>query len=253
MISFDKVTLGYGRCKVLEELTFKLEEGDYLGLIGPNGSGKTTLLRALMGILAPLKGKISYRQGPRMRRFGYVPQRMTLDELYPLRVKDIVMMGRFPYLGVWRRPKPSDRTKVEQSLERVGMWDKALEPFASLSGGQKQRVLIARALALEPELLFLDEPTNGMDLASEESVMELVGELYKQGMTVVLVTHLLALVARHAKKVGIIHNGLTLGEADQVLTSEKLSSIYGRPVDVIGMGSHRFVVAGSSKGEARAL
>lgn len=241
MIAFQNVTLGYGRKKkVLEGLSFELVKGDYLGLVGPNGAGKTTLLRALMGILKPASGKITHTPGA---RFGYVPQRMAMDEMFPLLVQDLVMMGRYPHLPFYRRPGAADREKVAACLHRVGLADKTREAFRDLSGGQKQRVLMARALASDPDVLFLDEPTNGMDLGSEESIMELVASLHGEGMSVVLVTHVLALVARHARRVGILHNGLILGQAEEILTGPRLSEIYGRKVEVREIDHHRVVVA----------
>lgn len=243
MIRFKDVTLGYGRKVILKDLSFELHRGDYLGLVGPNGAGKTTLLRALMGILRPLHGIIEQSAG---HKFGYVPQRMAMDELFPLRVADLVMMGRYPRLPPWRRPAAGDHQSVANCLTRVGLADKSRDAFRDLSGGQKQRVLMARALASEPEVLFLDEPTNGMDLGAEEDIMDLVASLHGEGMTVVLVTHMLALVARHAKKVGILSGGLILGDADEILTGPRLSAIYGRCVEVREVGHHRVVVAGDA-------
>jgi ABC-type Mn2+/Zn2+ transport system ATPase subunit len=248
VIAFREVTLGYGRKVVLQGLNFELRQGDYLGLVGPNGAGKTTLLRALMGILKPRSGAIDH--GAKHLRFGYVPQRMAMDELFPLRVQDMVMMGRYSHLAPWRRPGSVDREWVEKSLARVGLSDRSRELFRNLSGGQKQRVLMARALACEPDILFLDEPTNGMDLGAEEDIMDLVASLHGEGLTVVLVTHMLSLVALHARRVGILHDGLILGEAEEILTGERLSQIYGRPVEVREIGEHRVVVAGQPEGRS---
>lgn len=244
MIRFERVKLGYGRSSVLSELSFELKAGDYLGVVGPNGAGKTTLLRALMGILPPQSGRIVSLGGGRALRFGYVPQRLGVDELFPLSVSDIVMMGRFPLLGFGCRPSGADRKVVMACLERVGLSERGGSSFQMLSGGQKQRVLVARALAMEPDILILDEPTNGMDLGAEESFMELIDRLHGEAMTVVLVTHLLALVASHAKRVAILHGGLVLGEASQILTGPRLSQIYGRPVRVLEVGARRLVVTG---------
>lgn len=244
MINFGDVSLGYGGQAILSGLSFQLTEGDYLGLVGPNGAGKTTLLRALMGILKPVSGRISYDGGVSKLCFGYVPQRMTVDELFPLRVCDLVLMGRYPQLGVGHRPRAHDHQRVRECLERVGLKAKTNESFRDLSGGQKQRALMARALAQEPDILFLDEPTNGMDLGAQEDIMELIAQLHADGLTVVLVTHLLELVANHARTVGILHNGLTLGKVEDILTEEHLSAIYGRPVVVHEYGGRKMIVVG---------
>lgn len=233
LVEFRGVRLGYGRRTVLQGLDLRLGEGDYLGLVGPNGSGKTTLLRALIGNLPAQEGEILYRGGRERLRFGYVPQREGVDEVFPLSVEDVVLMGRYPRVGLMRRPGRQDREYAAHCLERVGLASMRRRPFSDLSGGQKQRVLMARALAGEPEVLLLDEPTTGMDLASEEDTCSLVGELHRQGMTVVMVTHLLDLVAHHARSVGILHEGLTVGPVEEVLTEERLSRLYGRPVRVV--------------------
>ncbi len=241
LVEFRGVRLGYGRHTVLEDLDFLLQEGDYLGLVGPNGAGKTTLLRALLGNLPAQQGRILYRGGREHPRFGYVPQREGVDEVFPLSVEDVVLMGRYPRLGLGRRPNRADREFTAGCLDRVGMADLRDRPLSDLSGGQKQRVLMARALAGEPEILVLDEPTTGMDLASEEDTLRLVDDLHRQGMTVIMVTHLLYLVANHARTVGILHHGLTVGPVEEVLDETRLSRLYGRPVRVTRVGRRRFV------------
>ncbi len=244
LVEFRGVRLGYGRHAVLQDLDFLLQEGDYLGLVGPNGAGKTTLLRALLGNLSAQQGRILYRGGGERPRFGYVPQREGVDEVFPLSVEDVVLMGRYPRLGLGRRPTRADREFTAGCLERVGMADLRDRPLSDLSGGQKQRVLMARALAGEPEILVLDEPTTGMDLASEEDTLRLVDDLHRQGMTVVMVTHLLYLVANHARTVGILHQGLTVGPVEEILDEQRLSELYGRPVRVTRVGRRRFVHGG---------
>ncbi|HXE72206.1 MAG TPA: metal ABC transporter ATP-binding protein [Candidatus Nitrosotenuis sp.] len=240
LVRFVDVTLGYGRRVVLSGVSFELRRGDYFGLVGPNGSGKTTLLRALLGNLRPKAGEILY-QGQRRRclRFGYVPQREQVDELFPLSVEDVVLMGRYGRIGLLRRPGRADREYCRQCLELVGLEERARAPFRVLSGGQKQRVLLARALAGEPEVLVLDEPTVGMDLGAEEDTMGMVDWLQEnRGLTVVLVTHELDIVARHAETMGLIHKGLVVGPVREVLTAERLSALYDRPVrvtDIEGM------------------
>lgn len=226
MIELRKVDVGYGRKVVLSGLDFELLEGDYLALVGPNGAGKSTLLKTMVGNLKPLSGQVLYR---RKLRFGYVPQGGQLDPLYPLTVRDVVMMGRYRLL---RRPTRQDQNRVLECLEQVSMAELAHRSFRAISGGQRQRVLMARALATEPDVLILDEPTNGMDLASEQDTMRLISQFHERGLTVVLVTHMLSLVANHAARIGILHQGLTLGSAAEMLTGERLSELFGRPIAV---------------------
>ena len=226
LIEFRNVSVGYGRKVVLSGLDFTLPEGDYLGLVGPNGAGKSTLLKTMVGSLKPLAGDV--RTGRKLR-FGYVPQGGLLDPLYPLTVADVVLMGRYRLL---RRPSTADHKRVRECLDQVAIADLYQRPFRALSGGQRQRVLMARALATEPDVLILDEPTTGMDLASEQDTMRLITQFHDRGLTVVLVTHMLGLVANHASRIGILHDGLVLGTAAEVLTSERLTKLFGREVDV---------------------
>ncbi|MDH7568996.1 MAG: ATP-binding cassette domain-containing protein, partial [Armatimonadota bacterium] len=170
LIVFEDVVLGYGREPVLSDLSFAIRRGDYLGIVGPNGSGKTTLLKGVLGVLPPLSGRIVRgRDGGREVRFGYVPQINTVDELYPLGVLDVVLMGRYRRIGLVRRPGKEDRERAMAALEEVGIAHLAPRLYRDLSGGQRQRVLMARALAIEPDILVLDEPTNDMDIAAESS------------------------------------------------------------------------------------
>src|SRR3954464_8827232 len=161
LIQFAGATLGYGRRAVLTNISFDIPEGDFLGLVGPNGAGKTTILRALLGSLTPLSGTVSRAT---TLRFGYVPQRDQVDYNFPLKVLDVVMMGRYDRIGLGRRPTQDDRDRACAAPEHVGIINLAENPLGALSGGQKQRALIARALVGEPNVLVLDEPTNGMDL-----------------------------------------------------------------------------------------
>src|ERR1041385_3074648 len=172
LIEFNHTDLGYGRNVVLRDIHFDIEQGDFLGIVGPNGAGKTTLLKAILGLLKPLSGQVSVDAGG--LRIGYVPQRESVDTLFPLTVMDIVLMGRYSRLGPFSRPGKMDHDLAMKALEHVGITNLAHRSYPNLSGGQKQRALIARALVGDPNLLILDEPTNGMDLVSERAIMELV-------------------------------------------------------------------------------
>ena len=180
LITFDHATLGYGRRVVLSDITFDIPAGDFLGLVGPNGAGKTTILRAILGSLEPLQGTVTIEPGV---RFGYVPQRDSVDYGFPLKVLDVVMMGRYDRIGLMRRPSQADRTLAADALDHVGIGHLAEQQLNALSGGQKQRVLIARALVGDPNVLVLDEPTNGMDLVSTTQILGLVRELHERDGT----------------------------------------------------------------------
>src|SRR5207253_1353793 len=215
MIAVRDVTLGYGGVPVLHDVDLDIRAGEFLGIVGPNGSGKTTLIKAILELLRPLSGTI-VRNSARDERlhFGYVPQRDTVDAIFPISVRQIAAMGRFGRVGLFRRLSKADWALVDEALERVGIADLARRTYGQLSGGQKQRTLIARALASEPDLLVLDEPTNGMDLPSEHALLELVSELHlRNRLTVVMITHLLSNVANYADRIAIIADAaLEVGE-----------------------------------------
>jgi ABC-type Mn2+/Zn2+ transport system ATPase subunit len=242
LVTFSGVTLGYGRRAVLSGLSFGIEEGDFLGLVGPNGAGKTTVLRALLGTLKPMAGTVA-RSGS--LRFGYVPQRDQVDYNFPLKVLDVVLMGRFDRIGLGRRPSAHDRRRAMAALEHVGIPELAERQLTALSGGQKQRTLIARALVGEPNVLVLDEPTNGMDLVSTTQILGLVRELHERdGLTVLMVSHALNEVANYVERIALVVNGgFRIGSVDEIMSEETLSAMYGIPVDVDSFNGHRIVVA----------
>jgi ABC-type Mn2+/Zn2+ transport system ATPase subunit len=246
VIAFYDVALGYGRKMVLQGVNLGINMGDFVGLVGPNGSGKTTFLRGLLGILRPRQGEIRLTPPPEARGlgFGYVPQEKAVDHVFPLSVLEVVLMGRYRQLGPGRRPGPADHTLALQSLDHVGLASLARASFQELSGGQKQRVLIARALAAQPHVLVLDEPTSGMDLASEKHLMALIKALHEQErLTLVLATHNLNLVAQYAQQLALfIHGQVVVGETATLLSAQRLSQVYQMPVTVTEIDGKRVVL-----------
>ena len=224
IIKFSDVSIGYGNKIILENLNFTIKENDFIGIVGPNGSGKTTLLKTLLGNLKPLKGNIE--KSP--LRFGYVPQRDVVQPLLPYTVFDVVMMGRYSLLGLFRNPSNADKVIVEDSLEKVGIHHLKDYNYNSLSGGQRQRTLIARALAVKPKVLILDEPTNGMDTPSHYSLLDLIAGLHDVNkLTILMVSHLLSDVANVVKKLILLEkDNFQVGEIDQVLSEENLKKTY---------------------------
>jgi ABC-type Mn2+/Zn2+ transport system ATPase subunit len=246
LIEFRDVDLGYGKKKVLSNLSFAIHQGEFLGIVGPNGSGKTTILRAILGILRPQRGEILSKKNGEQLRMGYVPQRDTIDQIIPFTVDDVVLMGRYGRLGLFRRPTKQDKTKVRESLKHVGIEDLAEHSFKDLSGGQKQRTLIARALVSEPDVLVLDEPTNGMDLSSRTAILELVKHLhYEDNLTVIMVSHLLNDVANYVKRIALVEERFfQIGTTEEILTEKNLSDLYGLPVSVGEFLGGKIIVAG---------
>ena len=246
VITFKDVALGYGSRSVLSGLSFSIEQGDLLGLVGPNGAGKTTILRALLGTLEPRGGRITQVEG---LRFGYVPQRSTLDYGWPLDTHTVVAMGAYDRIGLLRRPGPEDHEAAHTALAQVGLANHAGRRFASLSGGQKQRALIARALIGRPTVLVLDEPTDGMDLVSSNSILDLVRGLHEQdGLTVIIVSHQLNEVGNYVRRLALVTEGkFQIGATERILTEANLSDLYGIAVEVDEVAGKRLIFAGRSE------
>jgi ABC-type Mn2+/Zn2+ transport system ATPase subunit len=244
LIEFDGVSVGYGRRVVLADVNLTVQAGDFLGIVGPNGAGKTTLLKTLLGTHAPLAGRLTVATTAGM--FGYVPQREAVDETFPLTVREMIMMGRYAHIGLLRRPQQEDRAAVLSAAEHVGIEPLLDRRYRTLSGGQKQRTLIARALAAEPRVLVLDEPTNGMDLPAEKAIMDLVRHLHVHDqLTVIMVSHLLNVVASYVQRLAIVGDGrLEVGPIDAMLTAQKLSALYRIPVLVDRIDGRAVVLPG---------
>lgn len=245
LVRFENVALGYGRRPVLEGLTFTIHEGDFLGIVGPNGAGKSTILKALVGILPAIRGRIVYeRPLHRELRIGYVPQRHTLDEVFPLTVAEIVRMARYREAGLLRRPGREAERMVAWALGECDIANLGDRRFGALSGGQRQRALIARALATGATCLVLDEPTDGMDLASQDAILRLMARLHDEdGLTVVFVSHLLNEVANYVQRLALIDEGrFDHGPVGEILTAERLSALYRTPVLVEHIGSAAIVL-----------
>jgi ABC-type Mn2+/Zn2+ transport system ATPase subunit len=245
ILRFDDVSLGYGGSTVLSGLSFHVCTGEFLGIVGPNGSGKTTILRAILGLIPPRSGTVERSGAPVL---GYVPQRESIDTIIPVSSLDVALMGRAARMGTFTRERTRDRDMAHEALARVGVERLAHSLFRDLSGGQQQRVLIARALASEPDLLVLDEPTNGMDLASEHGIVELVRCLNRdQGLTVILVTHVLPIVLNAATTILLLEDGRFLyGEVADVLEERRLSELYRVPVRLADVGGRRTLVVGGA-------
>ncbi len=246
LIDICDATFGYGRTVVLQKVQFGLAAGDFVGLVGPNGAGKTTLLRGLLGLVRSQRGERRVRPpaGAASVVFGYVPQEKAVDPFFPLSVLDVVLMGRYRLLGPGRRPGLPDRRAALGCLAHVQLEHHADAAFQELSGGQKQRVLLARALAAEPHVLVLDEPTSAMDLAAEKRLMAVIREQHEaQGLTVVLATHDLNLIGRYASRIAIVAGGQVIsGSPTELLETRQLSEVYGVDLQVHDVQGRRLIV-----------
>lgn len=222
--------LGYGDTPVLRGVDLEVRPGELWFLIGPNGTGKTTLLRAILGTLEPLAGRIE--RDPRRasrERLGYVPQRCDLNPAMPTTVREFASLG-FVGSGVPRRER---REVLAWALGRVALTGLERTPYAELSGGQRQRALVARALVRRPELLVVDEPTEGLDVASEEAFHRTVLDLNRtRGLTLLFVTHNLHLAGRLATHVALFQGGrVRVGLAGDLLHHDELERVFGISVD----------------------
>jgi zinc transport system ATP-binding protein len=187
-------SIGYDDVAVVEHVDLTVQPGEAVAVLGSNGSGKTTLARGVLGLATVLDGTVEVLGAPVGRlsergRVGYVPQRHTVSGAVPATVREVVGVGRLARLGLFRRLGAADRAAVADAVEAVGLADRLGDPVASLSGGQQRRVLVARALAAEPELLLMDEPTAGVDAASQESLAGVLARVKATGTTLVVVTH----------------------------------------------------------------
>jgi zinc transport system ATP-binding protein len=229
-VSVRDVYFSYdGRNVVLENANFDILEGEFAAVIGPNGGGKTTLLKLILGLLEPQSGIIHVfdgRPATARRRVGYMPQYPRLDPEFPVTTMDVALMGRLghtPAVGSFSR---GDREAAHSALEEVGCADLGRRPFSTLSSGERQRVLIARALACQPDLLLLDEPTSNLDPSIQDDVQELLHTLNKR-MTIVVVSHDVAFVSKYVKRVVCVNRTVALHPTTE-MKGALFSVLYGQ-------------------------
>lgn len=237
MIAIRHLWAGYEHEQVLEDVNLSVYEGDFVGLIGPNGGGKTTLVKVLLGLLPPTRGEVRIVGQPvaKGRRYiGYVPQIAEFDRDFPVNVWEVTRMGRLGRRGLLQRFRQEDDDIVAQALREVNMLELRDRPIGELSGGQRQRVYIARALASEPEILILDEPTSSVDPQVSVSIYELLNELNAH-VTVILISHDVSVMSSYVKTVGCLNRRLFYHN-DRDLTPEMLEQAYQCPVDLIAHG-----------------
>ncbi|MCB1113024.1 MAG: ABC transporter ATP-binding protein [Chlamydiales bacterium] len=218
IVQFDSVGFHYGEVAALRNVSFSVDPGEFIGIIGPNGGGKTTLLRLIMGFLEPDAGKITiFGKTPAKAKkdIAYVPQNLRFDRQFPISVLEMVLSGRLSRLSWLGTYSKEDYLAAEKALDRVGLSDFADRAVGSLSGGQIQRALIARALASEPKLLILDEPTANVDPEAEEHIYNILDELHKD-MTIIMVTHDLRASIERVERVLLVQGTVTALKAKEV-------------------------------------
>ena len=236
-VEFHDVTVAYGRRPVLWNIDLAVHAPGLFGIIGPNGAGKSTLVKAALGLVPLAGGSVRLFGRPLAevrRRIGYVPQREAVDWDFPVNVMDVVLMGTYGRLGWFRRPGPRERDAARAALDRVGLADLAGRQIGRLSGGQQQRVFLARALAQDADLYFLDEPLAGVDARSQEQILRVLADLRRSGRLVIVVHHDLRTAADWFDGVALVDMRLVAsGPVGEVLTPENLRRTYAGHLDVL--------------------
>ncbi len=236
LLKVENLNVIYGRTWALKDVSFELSGGNLVGIIGPNGAGKSSLLKGLLGIVSH-GGTVLVSGQPlakARKRVAFVPQREEVRWDFPVTVWDVVMMGRYPKIGWVKLASKKDFAVVEASLKKVNLLDLQDRQISQLSGGQQQRVFMARALAQEGDIIILDEPLTGVDIASEDVILGLLKDLTGEGKLVVMATHDLDAAAR-CDLVGCINRGLVaLGPPSEIFIPEVLAKTYGGHVVTLG-------------------
>ncbi|MNK49175.1 High-affinity zinc uptake system ATP-binding protein ZnuC [compost metagenome] len=233
----QNLSVAYQKKPVLRDISFEVPEGQLIGIIGPNGAGKSTLIKAALGLLPRLSGEVLIYGEPyaqQRKRIGYVPQRESIDWDFPTSALDVVMMGRYGHLGWFKRPGREERRLAMECLAKVGMTDYADRQISQLSGGQQQRIFLARALAQDASLYFMDEPFVGVDAATEKAIITLLNELKQQGKTVLVVHHDLNTVKEYFDWVVLLNVSLVAaGPVEQTFTTDLLQRTYGGRLTIL--------------------
>ena len=236
-LEIHDLTVAYHKRPVLWGVDVEVPAGQLVGVIGPNGAGKSTLIKAAMGLLPVSSGWVKVFGQPvkdNLRRVGYVPQRESVDWDFPVSVMDVVLMGRYGHLGLFKRPRKEDREVAQECLEKVKMLPYADRQISNLSGGQQQRVFLARALAQESDLYFMDEPFAGVDAATEAAIVTILQELKDQGKTLLVVHHDLPTAKTYFDSLLLLNmRVVAFGPTEEVFNYDLLQSTYGGRLTIL--------------------
>jgi len=229
-VNVQNLSVSYFGNEVIKNISFSFDTGKLIGIIGPNGAGKSTLIKAILGLIPRDSGEVDIcgQSVKSIRKnIAYVPQRSNIDWDFPILVRDTVLLGTYPKLGLFRRPKKADKEWAYECLEKVGMQDFSKRQIAELSGGQQQRVFLARALAQKADLFFLDEPFVGIDVASEKMIINILKTLRDEGKTVFVVHHDLTKVEDYFNELILINKELIeSGPVQKVIQPELMTKAY---------------------------
>ncbi|WP_017471772.1 metal ABC transporter ATP-binding protein [Amphibacillus jilinensis] len=236
-LEITNIKVNYHKQTVLKNVSFNVPEGSLTGIVGPNGAGKSTLIKAVLELIPKRSGTVKvYDQALRQQKhlIGYVPQRSEVDWDFPTNARDVVLMGRYRKIGFFKRAKKRDIEIADQCLDKVGMLDFATRQISQLSGGQQQRVFLARALAQDASIYFMDEPFSGVDAATEKAIIHLMKEWKSEGKTVLVVHHDLQTVEEYFDRVLLLNKEpIQYGETQTVFTMDNLERTYGGKISFL--------------------
>lgn len=241
VITLSNISVCYGRKEILKDLNFTHKKGEIVSIVGPNGGGKTTLLKTIMGMLTPSSGTLSIcGLTPKAARkkgiIGYLPQQSTYDATFPVTIFQVVAMARYARTHLFERLKPLDHELIEHALKAVNMYELKDQPFSTLSGGQKQRVLIARALALKPKILILDEPSTGLDSVAQDDFYQLLQKLRDQEqLSILMVSHDIGVVSTFVDQIACLKKKIHFHgnpRTDQV-PQEMMQNLFGNNITIL--------------------
>ena len=236
-IELERVSFSYGGPLVLEDIDLTVDEGEFLGLVGPNASGKSTLLKVMLGLFRPTAGRVRVLgRDPVDGRhaIGYVPQFATFRRDFPILVRDMVLLGRLGATRVLGGYRAADHAAAELAMREAQVWDVRANPIGMLSGGQLQRALVARALVSNPKILILDEPTSNIDVLAEADIFELF-RILNERMTIVVVSHDVGFITQYVHRVACLNRTLVCHPTGAI-TGEVIAQLYGTPVRLIDHG-----------------
>lgn len=237
-LTIKDLAVTYDKQPALENVNFNIPEGTLTGIIGPNGAGKSTLIKAVLHLIPRLSGEVTVYGKPYKKQrslIGYVPQRSEVDWDFPTNALDVVLMGRYGHIGWIKRPNKKEVNFAVECLDKVGMKDFANRQISQLSGGQQQRVFLARALAQDAQVYFMDEPFAGVDAATEKAIMKLLQEWKKEGKTVLVVHHDLQTVKDYFDHCLLLNKTpIECGPTEQVFTLDNLQRTYGGAISFLG-------------------
>lgn len=238
-ITVNNISVSYDGNEVVKDVSFSFEPGKLIGVLGPNGAGKSTLMKAMLGLIHKDYGNVTLGTktvNESRKNIAYVPQRSNIDWNFPIVVKDTVLIGTYPKVGILRRPKKADKEWAMECLKKVGMEDFAKRQIGELSGGQQQRVFLARALAQQADYFFLDEPFVGIDVSSEEVIIDILRQLKAAGKIVFVVHHDLSKVTSYFDDLVLINKELIdAGPVNKVFQSGNMTKAYNRELMLDGM------------------